>query len=297
MANTRRVFEEPYLDSDSYIIIFNNKKLGIPERRVLSFQLPRQLEERRALSSEELERIDYTGGVPNKAYYIQLSDKDGLIPLAQHVSSETIYEMGLLDAMIELRKQLLAPGFLERVSQCKEYGAHYNTRKKRNRANNNDGDPKQENIVFSIGLSAGQHDGPGGISLGNVGRAQDKEIDDWKLDLFKVATGILENCFPDDHSEARRKLWLKGLFTPVPPDQTDPAHPTGSYRLTSAWLNVADPTRAPGSTSTKPFANAKDDPTEYTVLLCLSNLPENYFGGRISLTSQRISFSLRPLVS
>lgn len=270
---------------------------------MLSFQIPRQLVERRALSSKELERIDYTAGVPDKTYYIDPLEKDQLIPLARHVSSEAINGMGRLADMIKLRKQLFAPGFLEKIRHCREYGAHYSTTKKTNNTKNTQNDQKQDDIHFSIGLSAGQHDGPGGISLGNVGRAQQKDIDDWKLDLFKVSTGILENCFPDDHSEARRKLWLKGSFTPFPPDQTDPANLTSSYRLTSAWLNVSDPARAAAAetesenNSAKPFANSKDDPTEYTVLLCLSNLPENYFGGRLSLTSQRISFSLRPLVS
>jgi len=297
MASTQRIFEESYLDSDGYIIMFNNQELTIPERRTFSFQLPRPLEERRALSSEEFEAIDYAAGVPNKTCFIHPSHKEELIPVARHVSSEAIYEMGLLNPLINLREQLLSPGFLEKIRQCKEHGAAHGIRKNKTKTKNNDDDPKQEKMSFSIGLSAGRHDGPRGISLGNVGRARDREIDEWKLDLFRVAMEILGNCFPDDHAEARRKLWLKGSFTPIPPNSTDPGNPTSSYRLTSAWLNISDPTKPLECASTKPFTNAKDDPTEYTVMFCLSNLPENYFGGRISLTSQRISFSLRPLVS
>jgi len=275
------------------ISLFNTddfkKDLYHKERKDMSFRLPDLLRTPRALSSEEFEKTNFMAGKPDVTYFLDAKPQfeQEPVPFARHVSSETMREIELLPALIWLREQLFTTDFLKKLRLCQKHGVKYSEEKLRTTLKTEGNDVTEGS--FSLGLSCLPHTGPGAICLGNIGRAQDPDIDAWRKYLFQIGNTILYNCFPDKYPEARRKLWLKGSFTPC--------FSAGSSLLTSAWINIFDPLKLAESPPANPFGNQRDAPTEYAVVLNLSNMPENFYGGRISLPSQRISFSLRPLVS
>jgi hypothetical protein len=294
MTNQKRIFEKPYLSHNGcYVSVFDpNDFKGDKtraKRKALSFQVPDLLRTPRSLSADEFEKIDFTAGKPDETYYLDSEPQfeEEAIPFARHVSSETMHEIEVLPALIWLRDQLFGPDFLKKLELCQKYGERYSEEKLQATPRGGDNDVKEGQ--FSLGLSCMPHTGPGSICMGKIGRAQDAEIDSWLRFLFQVGNTILHKCFPDQYSEGRRKLWLKGAFVPsfVP----------GCSLLTSAWINVSDFATMTENPPKNPFNNKRDDPSQFAVWLNLSNVPEDFYGGRISLPSQRISFSVRPLVS
>lgn len=219
-------------------------------------------QERRLLSSPELEASNTFEPLPNTIYWFEFPVGD--VPAFLHVSEEWLAQHGYRERILSLRKLLLHKDVQERFKQiCDEHTSEYT---------------KKHGSVYEYGVSFQPGYGPGRAQLCALARAAAQTYGNvWMTELVDLANEVAEEWFNDTREGGLEQYILQHASLLPGSGQRK--------RFSSCQVNYARPDK--GLPSLKKFGDVHPDkhdhPAFLTGMFDLSHFGPDDFGGRFNV--------------
>lgn len=251
------------------------------QRKDVVQQIPAPLQWKRLLTKRDLNHIGWIE-MDKKPHYFEVehAGEAKLIPFAKYFTEEDFRDLNIIQKAGRVQAIVAAASFqphLRRVSRSDHL--------------------KKRGEAFELSFTVSSI--KSGIHLGAIARQTDEKFKEAKVLIAEIATTLLANAFANDTTVAirDRRWYLDAALTVGFADNHDISSIQINYTKAETFSK-----EGPGQPdSIKQFGrlhvDSNDAPTRYTVLLNLSNFPENFFPGRMNITSAKVTCISAPFTA
>ncbi|EHK97590.1 hypothetical protein GLAREA_12182 [Glarea lozoyensis ATCC 20868] len=239
-------------------------------RLTLSRSVPDILNRRRLLTQRELDHEGYTE-MTGLCHYIR-TKYGTLIPFAAVATPQDMQEMGCWKDIQELRKMITHPDF---EAQCKAWSKTKH--------------PEQRGRSYDRAATEGRYKRT--VQLGSIACKMRPENYKFDAHLSKTGARILKYKFPERNTDTLVRDWACNAAITIGHHDNQELN---AIQLNSSSVSVEQDGDL--SDDIKQFGglhiDGGDNPLAFTVMINLSNYPEDYFPGRFNITSVRLTCTL-----
>jgi len=258
-----RIFEPVWKDGECTLVL--NESISKKDRRALECNLPECLNEKRLLTKEEIEASGYIENVADTMYWLKVPS--GRVPGVIRLSTTWLKEHGFLDRLIALRELSLKPSYVKNL-----YEGELNRESK-------------NQTRFPLGSTMLIHNGYNSIRLSAISaRNHNGESNKVTVELTDIVSKVTKLVVPTEFSRRQEERALQNASLLIGA-RDNHAYTSIQLNYTKQGTKLTDGLGVRGSI----HRDIKNDPTCLTAIIALSNLTEDYFGGRFNITSLNVS--------
>lgn len=243
-----------------------NESISKKERTLLEFELPECLNEKRLLTKEEIQASRYIENIADTMYWLKVPS--GRVPGVIRLSTEWIKRHGFLERLIALRELSLKPSYVDHL---------FEVRRSQSR--------KKTGARFHPGAVFLAHHGYNSIRMSSLAdQDENGENNRCIMEFTDIVSQITKLVVPSEYTQRQEERAFQDASLIIGP-RDNYAYSNIQLNYTKQGANLKDGLGVRGGV----HRDIKNDPTSLTAIVPLSNLAENYFGGRLKITSLNVS--------